>query len=117
MRLLSGGFLQDLAPRPIHNLFPPLHRMPMIASSTTERTTDHELLRAARKRLNNAFHPSIRKLACHCDEKGTLYLRGRLSSYYQKQLAQEAVSDLPGVVEIVNQAEVAAAAWAAPPLA
>jgi hypothetical protein len=33
-------------------------------------------------------------------------LRGRLSSYYQKQLAQEAVAGLPGVVGVVNQAEV-----------
>jgi hypothetical protein len=33
-------------------------------------------------------------------------LRGRLSSYYQKQLAQEAVAGLPGVAGIVNQAEV-----------
>ena len=71
-----------------------------------ERISSHELTSAARKRLKNTCYPSIRSLNCECDDKGVLYLRGRLSSYYQKQLAQEAVARLPGVVEIVNQAEV-----------
>ncbi len=71
-----------------------------------ERTSSHELTRAARKRLKSTSYPGIRGLTCECDDRGVLYLRGRLSSYYHKQLAQEAVADLPGVVEIVNQAEV-----------
>jgi len=44
-------------------------------------------------------------------------LRGRLCRYYQKQLAREAVSDLPGVVEIVNQTEVVGGAFSIPALA
>ncbi len=78
----------------------------MIATSTTESTSSHQLTQAAQKRLKGVPHANIRRLDCQCDEQGILYLRGRLSSYYQKQLAQEAVSDLPGVIEIVNQAEV-----------
>ena len=42
-----------------------------------------------------------------------LYLRGCLSSYYQKQLAQEAVAGLPGIVAIVNQTEVVGGALTA----
>jgi osmotically-inducible protein OsmY len=86
----------------------------MIATPTTERTSSHELTRAARKRLKSTHYPSIRELSCECDERGVLYLRGRLSSYYKKQLAQEAVSRLPGVVEIVNQAEVVSEVFAIP---
>jgi osmotically-inducible protein OsmY len=33
-------------------------------------------------------------------------LRGRLATYYQKQVAQEAVRGLDGVVQIVNDIEV-----------
>jgi osmotically-inducible protein OsmY len=35
-----------------------------------------------------------------------LRLRGRLSTYYQKQLAQEAVKNLEGVAQILNDIEV-----------
>jgi hypothetical protein len=83
----------------------------MIATPTMERT---ELAEAASKRLKSVCYASIRGLTCHCDDRGVLYLRGRLFSYYQKQLAQEAVSDLPGVVEVVNQAEVVGGAFAIP---
>lgn len=86
----------------------------MIATPTTERSSSHELARAARKRLKSAFYASIRGLTCECDDLGVLYLRGRLSSYYQKQLAQEAVSDLPGIVGIVNQTEVVGGAFVTP---
>jgi osmotically-inducible protein OsmY len=33
-------------------------------------------------------------------------LEGRLSSFYQKQLAQEIVGHIEGVVQVVNQIEV-----------
>ena len=79
---------------------------PITTKLRTDRTPSHGLADAARKRLGSASYSRIRGLTCECDERGVLYLRGRLSSYYQKQLAQEAVAGLPGVVGIVNQAEV-----------
>jgi hypothetical protein len=86
----------------------------MIATPTMERpSSSHELAKAARKRLKSTSYPGIRALSCECDDRGVLYLRGRLSSYYHKQLAQEAVADLPGIVQIVNQAEVVYRAAAA----
>lgn len=39
-------------------------------------------------------------------EKGTLVLRGRVTSFYQKQMAQTAARRLPGVERIVNELEV-----------
>ena len=82
-----------------------------------KRTSTHEIASAARKRLRNASYYGIRGLTCECDDRGILYLRGLLPSYYQKQLAQEAVSDLPGIRQIVNQAEVIDAAFGSPALA
>lgn len=90
----------------------------MIATPTTERTSSsHELAKAAKKRLKGTFYRSIRGLTCECDDGGVLYLRGRLFSYYHKQLAQEAVSDLPGIVGIVNQTEVVIGKFATPAMA
>ncbi len=45
---------------------------------------------------------SVRSLACEFD-RGVLRLRGRLSSFYQKQLAQQAVIGLFGVEQVVNE--------------
>jgi osmotically-inducible protein OsmY len=44
-------------------------------------------------------------VSCHC-ENGVLVLHGRVSSYYQKQRAQEAVKKLDGVADVVNEIEV-----------
>ncbi|MHB0961285.1 MAG: BON domain-containing protein [Pirellulaceae bacterium] len=78
----------------------------MISTRTPDRTFRHALAEAARQRLQNTSYRRIRGLTCECDDRGMLYLRGRLSSYYQKQLAQEAVAGLPGLAGIINQAEV-----------
>lgn len=67
-----------------------------------------EVVQAARTRLRTSPYPGIQNVGCECDGRGVLFLRGRLSSFYQKQLAQEAVAGLPGVVEVVNETEVAA---------
>ena len=48
----------------------------------------------------------VRSLSCEFD-RGVLRLRGRLSSFYQKQLAQEAVAGLSGVEEVINEVVVA----------
>jgi osmotically-inducible protein OsmY len=46
-----------------------------------------------------------RQVFCE-NHEGVLVLRGRVSSFYEKQLAQEAVRKLDGVDQIVNQIEV-----------
>jgi osmotically-inducible protein OsmY len=43
--------------------------------------------------------------------QGQLFLRGQVRSYYEKQLAQEAVARLEGVTQVVNELEVI---WADP---
>jgi len=59
----------------------------------------------ARDCLLLSSHPAIRRLSCEYVH-GVLLLHGRLSSYYLKQLAQEAVRGLEGVAQVVNQIEV-----------
>jgi osmotically-inducible protein OsmY len=46
-----------------------------------------------------------RQVACEYQD-GVLLLQGRLSSFYEKQLAQESLRDLEGVEHIVNNIEV-----------
>ena len=43
-------------------------------------------------------------------EQGRLTLRGEVRSYFQKQMAQEAVRRIDGVSEIFNELEVASVA-------
>lgn len=57
--------------------------------------------------LENSPYRSLRDLSCRCDQ-GVLYIQGRVSSYYEKQLAQEAVAGLLGAVRVVNEICVAA---------
>ncbi|HUT93246.1 MAG TPA: BON domain-containing protein [Thermoguttaceae bacterium] len=59
----------------------------------------------AQECLERSPYVTVRNVSCECDG-GVLFLRGRLPSYYQKQLAQEAVAELEGVTQIVNQTEV-----------
>ena len=66
-----------------------------------------EVIQAAQARLRTTPYPGVQKVSCECDDQGVLFLRGRLGSFYHKQLAQEAVAGLPGVTQVVNQAEVA----------
>jgi len=64
------------------------------------------VVKAADNRLRRSPYPRVARVSCEYD-RGVLLLRGRVSSYYQKQLAQETLRDLEGVVEIVNEIEVA----------
>jgi osmotically-inducible protein OsmY len=55
--------------------------------------------------LQKQLDPANRQITCEYHE-GVLLLRGRLSSFYEKQLAQEALRTLEGVDQIVNKIEV-----------
>jgi osmotically-inducible protein OsmY len=66
----------------------------------------HEIVDAARARLQTTPYSTTQQVSCECNDRGVLYLRGRLPTFYQKQLAQEAVARLPGVIQVVNETEV-----------
>jgi osmotically-inducible protein OsmY len=66
-----------------------------------------DVTQAARRRLSESPYATIRRVSCEYDG-GMLRLRGHVPTFYHKQLAQEAVADLDGVLQVVNQTEVAA---------
>src|SRR5260370_26501430 len=63
------------------------------------------ILLAAEARLRGNPYPALKNVLCGYDQ-GVLTLRGCLSSYYLKQLAQEAVAEVEGVARIENLIEV-----------
>jgi len=56
-------------------------------------------------RLRATGYPGLRHVACSFYE-GRLILRGRVTSFFYKQLAQEVLRALPGKQSILNQVEV-----------
>ena len=54
--------------------------------------------------LKSPYH-DVRWVSCEYDH-GILFLRGRLPSFHQKQVAQEAVARVKGVTQVVNNIEV-----------
>ncbi|NLY00647.1 MAG: BON domain-containing protein [Rhodopirellula sp.] len=77
----------------------------IVRQASSRKSGQESITEKARRRLNNSSHLAIRKVICRHHE-GALLLHGRVSSYYFKQLAQEAVRDLDGVEEIINCIEV-----------
>lgn len=65
----------------------------------------HIVAQAAKDRLRANPHWPVRRISCECDE-GRLFLRGRLSTFFHKQVAQEAVADVDGVIQVINEIEV-----------
>lgn len=62
-----------------------------------------ELAVAAQKRLATYSYLGLRDICCEELEDGVISIRGRVSSYYCKQLAQEIVRRIQGVRCIYNQ--------------
>ena len=58
-----------------------------------------------RWKLQRSRYPLVRRVSCEFHE-GVLTLRGRVSSYYLKQIVQTLVYRLDGVVELNNRVEV-----------
>ena len=58
-------------------------------------------------RLQRSSYRALRTICCDFQgDSGVLHLRGSLSSYYLKQVAQELVCDVEGVVLVDNQISV-----------
>lgn len=55
-----------------------------------------------RRQLRNSSHPELRSVKCHC-HPGRLTIEGKVSSFFLKQMAQEAFAHLSGVEQIDNR--------------
>jgi osmotically-inducible protein OsmY len=69
-------------------------------------TAETSLATRVTSAIQNSPHLSRRKLHCEARE-GRVVLRGTVSTYYQKQMATEALRRLDGVEQIENYLEVA----------
>lgn len=61
--------------------------------------------RVAKTRLAQTGYPRLKEVECSYQD-GTMTLRGRVSSYYLKQLAQEALRNVTHVRRLINHLEV-----------
>ena len=59
----------------------------------------------AMERLRDSPYKAMRRVSCEY-KHGVLFLRGRVFSFHEKQLAQEAVARIDGVTQVVNDVEV-----------
>jgi osmotically-inducible protein OsmY len=66
-----------------------------------------EITEIAQAALRRSAYFELRAVTCDF-RGGVLTLRGRLPSYHLKQIAQTAVAEVPGVVEVDNRVEVTA---------
>ena len=77
----------------------------MISQSPTDgngHDQSHEFAEAARDCLQRSPYGPIRSVSCEC-RQGVLFLRGSLPTFYLKQLAQEAVAKVKGILQVVNE--------------
>lgn len=74
---------------------------------TARPTSCEEVAKCVNGRLSCSFYPALQKVSCRVDGH-RLILRGKVTSFYLKQLAQELVRPAAGVRGIVNELEVIA---------
>jgi hypothetical protein len=59
----------------------------------------------AMERFQDSPFIVLRRISCEF-KHGDLFLRGRLFSFHEKQVAQETVAGIDGVAQVVNEVEV-----------
>jgi len=59
----------------------------------------------AKQRISRHPHLALQRIWCEHDGD-RLFLQGQVPSFYLKQLAQEAIAGIAGVVQVVNEIEV-----------
>ncbi len=64
-----------------------------------------EIAESAKECLQNSPYQAVRGILCEGNQ-GVLFLRGHLSSFHYKQVAQETVAGVQGVNQVVNEIEV-----------
>ena len=74
--------------------------MKLESTAGTNETAD-----VAQKRICRQPHLAFQRIWCE-HAGGRLFLKGQVPSFYLKQLAQEAIAGMAGVVQVVNEIEV-----------
>jgi hypothetical protein len=84
----------------------PALRLPRLATVLPPESRGAHVVEEAENELHHCQYRSLRHITCRY-EHGVLHLVGTVPSYYVKQVAQELVSRLDDVDEVVNDLEVA----------
>lgn len=82
--------------------------LPPIGSEPPAASSGDELAAAVQAELRKAPYPELARLTCEL-QGGVLRLRGRVPTYYLKQLAQAIVGRTVQILEVDNQIDVAPA--------
>lgn len=77
----------------------------LTAEIRTNATSTKPVERAAKGLLLKTGYPALKTVECSFHD-GTMTLRGRVPSYFHKQLAQEVLRDIAHVNEVANQIKV-----------
>jgi hypothetical protein len=64
-----------------------------------------KIAEAAMKCLGDSPYRTLRRVSCEC-KNGILFLSGHLSSFHEKQVAQETVAGVKSMIQVVNEIEV-----------
>jgi len=75
-------------------------QMNLESTTSTSETAD-----LAKQRIRRQPNLTFQRIWCEYDV-GRLFLRGQVPTFYHKQLAQEAIAGMAGVVQVVNEIEV-----------
>jgi osmotically-inducible protein OsmY len=78
-----------------------------VSSGQNALARDLSVAELAESCLRANAYLALKDISC-CHEQGTLVLRGRLPTYYLKQVASAVVSGVPGVQRVVNLIDVTA---------
>jgi osmotically-inducible protein OsmY len=73
--------------------------------TTLETSPSCAIAEIAEARFRANSRTALRGISCKA-EGGVIVLEGHLSTFFQKQLAQEIVGHIEGVVQVINQIEV-----------
>jgi osmotically-inducible protein OsmY len=76
-----------------------------LAGQSVKSFPNRDVEAQAAHRLRKSPYPEVRQVACAV-ERGVLTLRGCVPTYYLKQVAQNLVWQMDGVVDIDNQLDV-----------
>ena len=83
-------------------------RLPTLQEQELGRAKEAQVVQAkAQSRLRKSGYHQLQHISCEFHE-GVLTLRGRVSSFYLKQVAQTLINQLDGVGEVNNRLEVVA---------
>lgn len=69
------------------------------------RRIDEQIMSDAKRALEDCGYPQLRQVRAYCDH-GRITLQGRVTTYYLKQVAQEAVRSIAHVRDVDNDLHV-----------